>query len=112
MSRLHSRPPGVICNDSRHTGAECYRPRRVARRCGAGRDRMLRLLAVVVGIGWAIAFIAVGLMWRLQEYGDGSIFSYAVAVRDAFAFHWHNISGRLSVFLMCLLPAQLYVGVT
>ena len=35
-------------------------------------------------------------------YADGSIFSYAVAVQDAWAFHWHNISGRLFVYLFCL----------
>ena len=45
-------------------------------------------------------------------YADGSIFSYAVAVQDAWAFHWHNISARLFVYLFCLLPAETYVGLT
>ena len=38
-----------------------------------------------------------------------SIFSYAVAARDAWAFHWHNISDRLFVYLFCHLPAETYV---
>ena len=28
------------------------------------------------------------------------------------AFHWHNISGRMSVFLLTLLPAEALVGIT
>jgi hypothetical protein len=42
----------------------------------------------------------------------GSIFSYAVAVRDAWAFHWHNITGRLFVYLFAYLPAETYVELT
>jgi hypothetical protein len=38
------------------------------------------------------------------------MFSYAVAVQDVWAFHWHNISGRSSVFLLTLLPAETMVG--
>ncbi len=40
------------------------------------------------------------------------MFSYAVAVEDVWAFHWHNISGRLSVFFLSLLPAETYVRVS
>ena len=40
------------------------------------------------------------------------MFSYAVAVQDVWAFHWHNISGRTSVFLLTLLPAEAIVGIT
>ena len=40
------------------------------------------------------------------------MFSYAVAVQDVWAFHWHNISGRLSVFFLSLLPAEAFVGLT
>ena len=39
------------------------------------------------------------------------MFSYAVAVRDVWAFHWHNISGRTSVFLLSLLAAEALVGI-
>ncbi len=45
-------------------------------------------------------------------YADGSIFSYAVAVRDVWAFHWHNISGRASVYLLAMAPAEWYVRLT
>ena len=34
------------------------------------------------------------------------MFSYSVAVQDAWAFHWHNISGRLTVYLFSLAPAE------
>ncbi len=72
----------------------------------------LRTLAIATGIGWAVLFVAIGLGCELQMYGDGSIFSYAVAVRDAWAFHWHNISGRLFVYAFALLPAETYVALT
>ena len=74
--------------------------------------RVLRRVAVIAGIASAILFVAVGVGYRLQMYGDGSLFSYAVAVEDVWAFHWHNISDRVSVYLFSLLPAEVYVGLT
>ena len=52
------------------------------------------------------------LGYQLQLYADGAMFSYAVAVEDVWAFHWHNISGRLSVFFLSLLQAETYVRVS
>jgi len=72
----------------------------------------LRTLIIAAGIGWAVLFVVVGLRFGLQLYADGSLFSYAVAVQDAWTFHWHNISGRLFVYLFSLLPAETYVGLT
>ena len=69
----------------------------------------LRNLAVAAGFFWSVVFVVVGLRCDLQMYGDGSLFSYSVAVQDAWAFHWHNISGRLSVFLYAYLPPEAYV---
>src|SRR5215813_1200301 len=74
--------------------------------------RTLRLLVVGGGLGWSVTFVAIALYYRLELYGDGAMFSYAVAVQDVWAFHWHNISGRTSVFLLTLLPAQALVGIT
>jgi hypothetical protein len=45
-------------------------------------------------------------------YGDGSIFAYAVAVQDAWAFHWHNIIGRVFVYVFSYLPAEAYLELT
>jgi hypothetical protein len=75
------------------------------------RFDIILLRALVVGIGscWSVAFIAIALFYQLQLYADGAMFSYAVAVEDVWAFHWHNISGRLSVFFFSLLPAETYV---
>jgi hypothetical protein len=73
---------------------------------------VLRAVVVVAGLCWSAAFIAVGLGYDLQIYGDGAIFSYAVAVQDAWAIHWHNISGRLFVYLTCFVPAEIVVEVT
>jgi hypothetical protein len=69
------------------------------------------LRAVVVGVGlcWSVAFLTIALYYRLELYADGAMFSYAVAVQDVWAFHWHNISGRASVFFLTLLPAEIYV---
>lgn len=72
----------------------------------------LRALVIGAGICWSALFIVVGLSYSLEIYADGSMFSYAVAVQDVWAFHWHNISGRLSVFLFCLWPAEAFVGLT
>jgi hypothetical protein len=73
---------------------------------------MLRALVVGVGLCWSLAFIVIALRYGLQLYADGAMFSYAVAAEDVWAFHWHNISGRLSVFLLCLWPAESFVGLS
>ncbi len=75
-------------------------------------DRSLRLLIVGAGLGWSLAFVVIALVYQLELYGDGAMFSYAVAVQDIWAFHWHNISGRTTVFLLTLLPAEALVGIT
>jgi hypothetical protein len=77
----------------------------------ADSDR-LRALVIAAGIFWSVVFIGVGLRYQLQLYGDGAMFSYSVAAQDAWAFHWHNISGRLTVYLLTLLPAEAFVGLT
>lgn len=69
-------------------------------------------MAIATGLGCSLAFIVVGLAYGLQMYGDGSIFSYAVAVQDAWAFHWHNISSRLFVYAFSFAPAEFYVGLS
>lgn len=75
-------------------------------------DQSFRLLIVGAGLGWAAAFPVAALFFKLQLYGDGAMFSYAVAVRDVWTFHWHNVSGRMSVFLLTLWPAETLVGIT
>jgi hypothetical protein len=73
---------------------------------------LFRRLVMAAGLCWSVAFVFVALSYRLELYGDGAMFSYAIAVRDVWAFHWHNISGRTSVFLLALLPAELLVALT
>jgi hypothetical protein len=75
-------------------------------------SRTLRLLVIGTGLSWSIAFVVIALYYRLELYGDGAMFSYAVAVQDVWAFHWHNISGRSSVFLLTLAPAETMVDFT
>ena len=77
----------------------------------SGAD-VLRALVVIIGLCWSLAFVIVALDYDLQLYGDGAMFSYAVAAQDVWAFHWHNISGRLTVFLLTLWPAELFAGAT
>jgi len=72
----------------------------------------LRTVAIAAGLSWSAAFIVLGLGYGLQMYADGSIFSYAVAVQDAWAFHWRNISGRLLVYLVAFVPAEATVGLS
>ena len=81
----------------------------IANRSNVG---LLRPLVVAAGICWSIVFVVVGLWYDMQMYADGSIFAYSVAVQDAWAFHWHNISGRLFVYLFCYVPAETYVALT
>lgn len=73
---------------------------------------LLRLLVRAAGIGWALVFVAVGIGAELQLYADGSLFSYAVAAESGWAFHWHNISGRILVYLLVHMPAEAYVALT
>ena len=73
---------------------------------------LLRILAVAAGICWSVLFVALGLHYELQMYADGSIFSYSVAVKDAWAFHWHSIIGRVFVYLFAYAPAGLYLEIT
>ena len=73
---------------------------------------ILRTFVITAGICWSVIFVVIGLRYGLQMYGDGAMFSYSVAVEDVWAFHWHNISGRLSVYLFCLAPAEAYVKLT
>lgn len=75
-------------------------------------DASFRLMVIAAGLGWSITFPVVALSFRLELYGDGAMFSYAVAVRDVWAFHWHNVSGRMSVYLLTLLPAEALVRFT
>jgi hypothetical protein len=74
--------------------------------------RSLRALVIVAGISESLLFIAIGLSTRLQMFGDGSIFSYAVAAQEAWAFHWHNISGRLFSYIYAYVPAEAVVALT
>ena len=73
---------------------------------------VLRAIVVAAGIGWALLFVVIGLRYELQLYGDGAMFSYSVAVQDVWAFHWHNISGRLTPYLFSLAPAEAFVALT
>ncbi len=73
---------------------------------------LLRTCAIAAGLICSALFVAVGLSYGLQQYADGSMFSYSVAVNDVWAFHWHNISCRLFVYLVNELPAELYVQLT
>ena len=72
----------------------------------------LRLFCVALGLCWAALFPIVGLRYQLQTYGDGSLFTYAIAVQEAWAFHWHNISGRFTVYLLAHAPAEAYLALT
>jgi hypothetical protein len=74
--------------------------------------QVLRLLVVSAGIACSTLFIVVGLHWQLEMFGDGSLFSYSVAVADGWRMHWHNIACRLFVHLFCHLPAETYVKLT
>jgi hypothetical protein len=87
---------------------------------GGGRQRLalgsereaLRVAIIAAATCSSLLFIVVGVRYGLQMYADGSMFSYSVAVEDAWKFHWHNISGRMFVFLFLYVPAQAYVHLT
>lgn len=74
--------------------------------------RALRNLVVAAGVLATILFVVVGLSFRLQTYGDGSIFSYAVATREAWAFHWHNIATRAATWALAMAPGEAAVALT
>ena len=74
--------------------------------------RFFRVLVVAAGIGSSIIFVVAGVSFKLQMFGDGSIFSYAVAAQSAWSFHWHNISGRLFTYVFAYIRPEAYVAVT
>jgi hypothetical protein len=78
----------------------------------AAAARVLRAMAIALGLGWSIAFVLTALLFRLHLYGDGAIFSYAVAVQDSWTFHWRNIAVRSFVHLYSHMPAEFYIGAT
>jgi hypothetical protein len=73
---------------------------------------ILRALVIGIALCWSIAFVVIALSYELELYADGAMFSYAVAVQDVWAFHWHNISGRMSVYVLSLLPGEIFVGLS
>ncbi len=79
---------------------------------GHGAERAVARLVAGAGIAAAALFIIVGVVFRLQSYGDGALFSYAVAAGESWAFHWHNISVRVFVYLWAMLPAEIYARAT
>src|SRR5674536_131662 len=74
--------------------------------------RSLRVLMIAAGISTSILYAVVELISELQMFGDGSIFSYAVAAQDAWSFHWYNISGRLFTYVFAYIPAEAFVALT
>jgi hypothetical protein len=74
--------------------------------------RPLRALTIAGGFASCAVFIVVGVLTRLEMFGDGSIFSYAVAAQDAWALHWHNISGRLFTYVYAYVVPQQIVAFT
>ena len=74
--------------------------------------RALRRLAVALGLGWAALFVLIGVAFRLQLYGDGSIFSYSIAVQAGWGYHFHNIADRMFVYAFSHLPVEAYVALT
>jgi len=76
------------------------------------QNAVLKRMVIAAGLCWSFAFVIIALACQLELYGDGAMFSYAVAVQDVWAFHWHNISGRTSVYLLALLPAEILVAFT
>jgi hypothetical protein len=76
------------------------------------QDALLRRMVIAAGLCWSLAFLVVAHSYQLELYGDGAMFSYAIAAQDVWAFHWHNISGRTSVYLLALLPAETLVAIT
>ena len=74
--------------------------------------RVLRHLILALGLGWAALFVLLGVGFRLQLYGDGSIFSYSIAVRAGWGYHFHNIADRMFVYAFSHSPAELYVALS
>src|SRR4249919_1605374 len=127
MLRQHQRSLGYTCSNRSRTWPARYSSSswtgstlRAARtNSGAlfwtslrSRTDILQTLVIAIGLSWSIVFLVVALHSELQLYADGAMFSYAVALQDVWSFHWHNISARASVFILTLLPAEIYVGLT
>ena len=49
-------------------------------------DLAFRYLVIGVGLTRSHAFAVIPLFYQLELYGGGAMFSYAVAIRDVWAF--------------------------
>ncbi|MCB1510108.1 MAG: hypothetical protein KDJ36_04335 [Hyphomicrobiaceae bacterium] len=87
---------------------------RALRMTGLPATGEARLWHVVrlLGFGWAIAFVVIGVGTRLHVFADGGMFAYGIAVRDSWAFHWHNIPTRAAVWVYAHWPSELLVAAT
>src|SRR5207342_3362014 len=127
MLRQHQRSLGYTCSNRSRTWQALYLSSswtgsilRAARTNSGALFRtslrshtdILQTFVIAIGLSWSIVFLVVALHYELELYADGAMFSYAVAVQDVWAFHWHNISGRMSVFFLTLLPAEIVVGLS
>ncbi len=77
----------------------------------AGQVHLTGRVAGGLAALWCLAFPLVGVTARLHWFADGSLFSYAVAAGDAWAFHWRQIGGRVAAFALASLPAEAFGGV-
>ena len=71
-----------------------------------------RVVVIAAGLAASILFVLAGVATRLQMYGDGSIFSYAVAAQEAWAFHWHNLPGRFFTYVYAYMVSEQIVALT
>jgi hypothetical protein len=108
---FHCCPSATAAADSMAAAASRASVKRVAITIRADTE-VFRTLVITTGICGSVLFVVIGLGYELQMYADGSIFSYSIAVQDAWAFHWHNISGRVVVYLFSHVPAETYVELT
>ena len=81
-----------------------------AAKVSADASAFARKCVVAAGLASSIAFVIVGVACNLIRYGDGAIFSYAVAAQDVWAFHWHNIAVRATPWLLAMAPAEAFIA--
>lgn len=80
---------------------------------GLAADTWLLRAAIVVSAVFAcFLFVMVGTGFRLHLYADGSLFSFGIAAQDAWNIHWHNIPGRLTVYLYAHVLPQAVVSLS
>ena len=77
----------------------------------AGAGDLVHLIRVA-GASACFLFVVLAVVFETHLFGDGAMFSYAIALGESWTYHWHNIPIRLTPYLVAHVPAETFLRLT